>query len=247
MTCSDRRPLDNTPTSQIIRRHHNNRLGAVYSSLQGFWEARHRAVTAGGAGGAGGVRRDAYTFILFNHGVTTALSHDFSSTPAQLLNTVLGYHASGGTNFTDAITTAQRSLEANWSTERYRTVENCASIRSLRENISAPIIILLSDGECHIADETMQDLCRRSIALGYAPLEALIKTSLMQVSSRKPVSFHAVAFGPSTGQLRRMAQIASDVESRAPPDPVHPHAHVPSSYHEALDTVCSLNQADRTA
>ena len=117
MTCNDRRPLDNTPTTQAIRRTHNNRLGAVYSSLQGFWEARHRAVAAGAAAGA--ARRDAYTVILFSHEATTALSHDFNSTPAQLLNVVLGYRSSGGTNFTDAIAAAQRSMEAHWSTERY--------------------------------------------------------------------------------------------------------------------------------
>ncbi|KAH9918172.1 uncharacterized protein BXZ73DRAFT_53080 [Epithele typhae] len=198
MDGGDRRPLDNTPTTQLIRRTHNNRLGAVCSSLQGFWEARHNAVTAGGGAGA---RRDAYTVILFNQTSTTALSHDFTNVPSQLLNTVLGYHASGGTNFTDAIAMARRSMESHWSTER------------------SPIVIFLSDGECSIADNTMQDLCRRSIALG------------------KPLSFHAVSFGPSAGQLQRMAQIAHDVEITAPRDPLNPHAHVNSSYHEALDTV----------
>ena len=34
-----------------------------------------------------------------------------------------------------------------------------------------------------------------------------------------------------------MAQIARDVENGVPPDPLNPHARVPSSYHHALDTV----------
>ncbi|KAI0723140.1 hypothetical protein C8Q76DRAFT_671490 [Earliella scabrosa] len=200
MGCDDRRPLENTPTSQLIRRSHNNRLGAVYSALEGFWEARHHAVAAA-AGNAGAVRRDAYTVVLFESSVSTVIDHDFRSEPANLLNTVLRYGSTGGTNFTGAIQTAKSLVERHWSNER------------------TPVVIFLSDGECSIADETMQDLCRRSIALG------------------KPLSFHAVAFGPNTGTLRRMAQIARDVESRAPPDPLNPHAGVPSSYTEALDTI----------
>ena len=51
MSLSEPRPLNNTPTSQLIRRTHNNRLGAVSSSLQAFWEARHHAVAAAAAAG----------------------------------------------------------------------------------------------------------------------------------------------------------------------------------------------------
>ena len=119
MSLSEPRPLNNTPTSQLIRRTHNNRLGAVCSSLQAFWEARHHAVAAAAAAGGGGaVRRDAYTVVLFNHGVTTAINHDFRSSPADLLNAVLRHHADGGTNYTAAIAAARASMETNWSTER---------------------------------------------------------------------------------------------------------------------------------
>ncbi|EJF62764.1 hypothetical protein DICSQDRAFT_57253 [Dichomitus squalens LYAD-421 SS1] len=197
MSAGDRRPLDNTPTTQLIRRSHNNRLGAAYSSLHGFWEARHRAVAVNG----GNARRDAYSVILFDHSVTTVVTHDFNSSPTELLNAVLRYRTDGGTNFTLAIETARACMERHWSTER------------------VPVVIFLSDGECGIADETMQDLCRRSIALG------------------KPLSFHAVSFGPNSGIMQRMAQIARDVESGAPQDPLNPHAGVPSSYNQALDTV----------
>ncbi len=114
MSANDRHPLDNTPTTQLIRRGHNNRLGAVYSSLDGFWEARHRAVTVNG----GTARRDAYSVILFDHAIINAITHDFNSSPTELLNTVLRYGANGGTNFTLAIETVQSCLERYWSTER---------------------------------------------------------------------------------------------------------------------------------
>ena len=58
--------------------------------------------------------------------------------------------------------------------------------------------------------------------------------------SRRPLSFHAVSFGRDTASssLRRMAQIALDVQNTAPQDPLLPAAaSVPSSYTEALDTV----------
>ncbi|PIL36992.1 hypothetical protein GSI_00684 [Ganoderma sinense ZZ0214-1] len=114
MGINDRRPLDNTPTTQLIRGSHNNRLGAVYSSLHGFWEARHRAVMVNG----GTARRNAYSVILFDHTISTAITHDFTSTPTQLLDTVLRYQADGGTDFTLAIGMAQSCLERHWSTER---------------------------------------------------------------------------------------------------------------------------------
>ena len=55
----------------------------------------------------------------------------------------------------------------------------------------------------------------------------------------KPLSFHTVSFGPHNEVLRRMAQIAREVEATAPRDPLlPPDAHVESSYATALDSVC---------
>jgi hypothetical protein len=64
----------------------------------------------------------------------------------------------------------------------------------------------------------------------------------MPQNARRPLSFHAVSFGwdSSSSSLRRMAQIASDVQKNARQDPLLPsttQAGVPSSYSEALDTV----------
>ncbi|TCD67573.1 hypothetical protein EIP91_012270 [Steccherinum ochraceum] len=197
MGAYDRRPLANTPVTNRLVRSHDNRLGAVYSSLYAFWSARH--TSANPTGGAATHRRDAYSVILFDHTMATCINNDFASPPNDLLTRVMAYQAGGGTDYTTAIRHAQALMEANWSTER------------------SPVLIFLSDGECSIADETVRDLCNRAVALG------------------RPLSLQTVSFGPNNQILRRMAQIANDVESRAPQDPMHPM--VASSYAEALDSV----------
>jgi hypothetical protein len=60
------------------------------------------------------------------------------------------------------------------------------------------------------------------------------------VNNSKPLSFHSISFGPatSTNTLRRMAQIALEVQNSAPRDPLLPAtAMIDSSFAEALDTV----------
>ena len=115
MGSSDRRPLANSPASSRIVRHSNNRLGAVYSSLDSFWVARHAAVTGGQQAAA---RRDSYSVILFDHAIANGVINNFTSSPDQLLEAVLPYRAAGGTDFTAAIKHAQMVMEQNWSTER---------------------------------------------------------------------------------------------------------------------------------
>lgn len=83
-----------------------------------------------------------------------------------------------------------------------------------------PVVVFLSDGESSVSDHTMQSLGQAAVQLG------------------KHLSFHAVSFGPRNEVLRRMAQIARDVQNRAPRDPALPAtAYVESSYAEALDSV----------
>ncbi|KAG1848075.1 hypothetical protein DFJ58DRAFT_729977 [Suillus subalutaceus] len=199
MASGDKHPLPNTPASDRIVRRSNNRFGAVLSSLYSFWSARAAAI-----GGQQAARRDSYSVILFDHIVTNAFVNDFVSSPDQLLDAVLRYSADGGTNFTAAIMQAQSVMEQHWSTER------------------SPVIIFLSDGECNVADQTVQDLCRSAVRLG------------------KALSFHAVSFGldRASTSLRRMTQIALDIQNNAPRDPLAPAAAtVASSYTQALDTV----------
>lgn len=112
MGVQDRTPLRNTPVTNKIVRRHNDRLGAVYSSLYAFWSARHGALN----GTAN--RRDSYSVILFDHALSTPVSNDFTSTPDQLLDQVLQHESRGGTDYTMALQGAQSCMENNWSTER---------------------------------------------------------------------------------------------------------------------------------
>lgn len=117
MARGDRQPLPDAPATDRIREKANNRLGAVYSALYSFWSARHAAVTSGQQGS--GVRRDAYSIILFDTTTRNAVVNDFTSTPDQLLDIVLNDKASGDTNFTAALQAGQAIMTAKWSTERF--------------------------------------------------------------------------------------------------------------------------------
>ena len=113
MGSTDRRPLPNTPATARIRARSDNRYGAVLSSLHGFWTARAAAIANSNA-----ARQDAYSVVLFDHGVAAPIVNDFASSPDQLLGALLGFDTHGGTNFTLAIQQAQVIMEQNWSTER---------------------------------------------------------------------------------------------------------------------------------
>jgi hypothetical protein len=112
----DRRPLADAPLADLIRRHVDNRLGAVYSALYSFWSARHAAVTAGRREAS--ARRDAYSVVLFNGQAKGVLVNEFTRTPEQLLDTVLTEQPSYNTNFTEALGAACTIMEQNWDTER---------------------------------------------------------------------------------------------------------------------------------
>jgi hypothetical protein len=116
MTLTDRQPLADAPAADLIRRYADNRLGAVYSALYSFWSARNAVVTAGQQ--TTGARRDAYSLVLFDEGTKNVLVNDFTSTPDQLLASVLAERPAYGTNFTAALGAAGAVMEQNWSTER---------------------------------------------------------------------------------------------------------------------------------
>ena len=113
MRRQDRQPLPNTPVTPRIIARANNRYGAVLSSLHSFWIARAAVIA-----GSSAARRDAYSVILFDNGVVTPITNDFTSTPDQLLDALLGYGTGRGTNFTLSIQQAQTVMERNWSNER---------------------------------------------------------------------------------------------------------------------------------
>ena len=117
MNTRDRGPLADAPTTNRIRQTANNRLGAVYSALHGFWSARHAAVSVDQESGFG-ARRDAYSVILFDSKPTSILTNDFTSTPDQLLDAMLAHRTGRGTNFSEALRSGGVVMEQNWSNER---------------------------------------------------------------------------------------------------------------------------------
>jgi len=112
---NDRCPLPGARMTDLIQQSANNRLGAVYSALYGFWSsvAADRQTI--------GARRDAYSVILFDDATTHALTNDVTSTPDQLLGTILRHQIGGGTNFTAALQAGQKVMKQNWSAERFVT------------------------------------------------------------------------------------------------------------------------------
>ncbi|KAI0253465.1 hypothetical protein BJV78DRAFT_1153081 [Lactifluus subvellereus] len=95
-------------------------------------------------------------------------------------------------------------------------------ITSSPDELLTPVMIFLSDGECSVSDEAIQDVCHSAIQHG------------------KPLSFHAVSFGEddSAATLRRMAELALEAQNEAPHDPLLPTAaNIPSSFATALDSV----------
>ncbi|KAH8830110.1 hypothetical protein DL96DRAFT_1668099 [Flagelloscypha sp. PMI_526] len=195
MADRDRRPLQGTPVTAEITRVADNRLGAVYSSLFAFWSSRSAAINASGAPAQ--ARRDAYSVVFFDSGVSRSITNDFTSTPEELLQSLLQYTPRGWTNYNLAIQETTRVVRENWSTER------------------SPVVVFLSDGECDVDDQHVVE------------------------AWTKPLSFHTVAFGPSNAVLRRMAQLALDVQNSAPPDQtLQGGQNIPSSYTEALDSIC---------
>ena len=117
MSSTDLRPLQNTPSAALISRRHNNKLGAVYSSLYGFWASRRAAINAVGQDAAI-ARQDAYSVILFDDWPTTCISNNFDHSPDDLLNSILSYRT-GGTDFSGALAHAHSLMVQHWSNERY--------------------------------------------------------------------------------------------------------------------------------
>jgi hypothetical protein len=160
MTFKDRGPLPDTPVTGLISQQCNNRMGAVYSALHSFWMSRQNAL------GVGVPRRDAYSTIFFNHNVTIAQENDFRSSPNELLRMALQHLPGGGTDFASALRSTQVVMQRCWSTERCDLRLRSAPSLS-HATPRTPIIIFLSDGECSVTDQTVQDLARAAVDLGY--------------------------------------------------------------------------------
>ena len=111
MSHTDRTPIQATPMTARIAETHNNRLGAVYQSVFGFWSARQ--------GLGNGPRQDSYSVILFNRHVHHAVVDDTTSTAEDLLTSILRYTTGFGTNFASAIEAARVRMDAQWDNDRF--------------------------------------------------------------------------------------------------------------------------------
>ncbi|KEP50719.1 von willebrand factor type A domain protein [Rhizoctonia solani 123E] len=148
MTCGDHRPLANLPVTSRLVSQCNNRYGAVVSALYGFLKNREAAVTNAGLKS----RQDSYTFLMHDDKSEIRVQNDLTSTTEQLIERLIPhrYVGSGGNSFDLAITTAQQTIEKNWSADR------------------APMVVFLSDGECGLDRRKVEDLCKKCIQLGHA-------------------------------------------------------------------------------
>ncbi|KDQ16738.1 hypothetical protein BOTBODRAFT_106644 [Botryobasidium botryosum FD-172 SS1] len=144
MKRTDRAPLPGTPNSARISSNNNNRFGAVLSALDSFWISRDAATTSA----THAARKDAYTIILFDGQANIYVANDFTSSPDQLLDSILNKGQGRGTDFGVALQVAQSAMEDHWSSER------------------SPVLIFLSDGECRLDEVRVYDICRRAISLG---------------------------------------------------------------------------------
>jgi hypothetical protein len=160
MGLNDRRPLPNTPITARIAQRHNNRLGAVFSALHGFWSARQPANSAAGH------RRDAYTVILFDENVTASTTHDTASSPDQLLAKMLPHVPQWRTNFQSCLDSARDRMRKNWHNQRY--VKHRTAIHRSYQVTRTPVVVLLSDGEADVPDASLRRLCREAVTLGWA-------------------------------------------------------------------------------
>ncbi|KAI9462918.1 hypothetical protein BJY52DRAFT_1221931 [Lactarius psammicola] len=127
------------------------------------------------------------------------------------------------TSSPDELLTAALHYEADGGTDFSSALKRTQDVMTSHWSTErTPIVIFLSDGESYVRDEAIYDVCRGAVSQG------------------KPLSFHTVSFGEesSSSSLRRMAEIALEVQKNAPSDPLLPAAaNIPSAYTEALDTV----------
>ncbi|KAG9039495.1 hypothetical protein FS837_000976 [Tulasnella sp. UAMH 9824] len=180
MRNTDRLPLPHQPVAARIESRHNNRFGAVLSALYQFLQERYSS-------NGGDERRDAYSILVFNQLTEVNVQNDMASSIDQLLENALQASPSWGTNFSDALYSAERVMEESWSPER------------------APVVVFLSDGEGHLDEDIMRGLCDRAVVLGsplsfwsisFGPYSRVLREMAniaKDVASRAPRGSNAVA------------------------------------------------------
>ncbi|KAI0250892.1 hypothetical protein BJV78DRAFT_1361975 [Lactifluus subvellereus] len=224
MRTTDHKPLDDTPAAKRIRFWANNRLGAVYSALYSFWSARDVAVNAGNK--TVSTRRVGGASNMFLSPTAPARRRDSirrDAYSAILFNRITKeVLVNDSTSSPDELLTKLLREEARGQTDFSAALRAAEAV--MVRNWSAertPIMIFLSDGINDVSDEVIRDVCQSATRLG------------------KPLSFHAVSFGDGaqTSILRRMAQLALEIQNNARVPSVLGTDKIPSSFTTALDTV----------
>lgn len=112
----DHRPIQRTPVAARITSRHNNRYGAVVSSLYAFRVAHLAADHA---------RRDLTSIILFDSQPKVILRADNTKNAEELVDCLLeGHNRWGGTDYDLAIEEVKAVMESQWSPDRYQIVPN---------------------------------------------------------------------------------------------------------------------------
>ena len=165
MSQTDIRPLPDSAGVERIVQKANNRLGVVFSALYSFWVARQATLNSGSLSGGG--RRDAYSLIFFNHGSSTPIQNDSTSSPDELLTAALRFGADGDKNFTGALRRAHDIMNSHWSMERHgsRIDTTCDAPADMYHR--PPVVVFLSNGEGTVGEEAIYDICSSAVTQGY--------------------------------------------------------------------------------
>jgi len=192
MMSNDMRPLMNTPVEALLRNRHNNRLGAVYNAVHQFITVRKGAVQ-------GGECLDTISLILFNHSSEVIFANSNLGSFDNYLAMMLQHEPDGGTNFRVALDDAGRLLQQHHDPSKTN------------------VVLFLSDGECSIADRTVEKFCVNSKNLG------------------SPVFLFTILFSnsiSSRSSLERMAEIAASHH-----EPRASGSELKCGFYRALDEV----------
>jgi hypothetical protein len=236
MSFSDRAPLVDGPAAGRVRQCANNRLDAVYSALYSFWAARHTTITAEQqSSNRNHVSRRGYSFwsskpATATTSTTSTADRHTGGGRRDAYSVVLFSDTSKTVLANDFTSTPDELLDILLKEGADNGTNFVAGLRAsqivMQEHWSAersPVVIFLSDGECNTpTDIAIRNVCQSAKGLG------------------KPLSFHAVSFGEyfSTTSLRRMADVALEIQNSPAHDVLRPAAPtVPSSFTTALDTV----------
>ncbi|KAF8483069.1 hypothetical protein JB92DRAFT_3033310 [Gautieria morchelliformis] len=189
----------------------------------------NRIHTRGYTNRLGTVYSALYSFWRARHAALTALADRLGTLPRKDAYSVILFNSTADIAIANDFTASPDELLDSLLTHG-PVVGTCFDVALRRahrvlekywSNERSPVVIFLSDGECAVSDNSIYDLAQKSLALG------------------KALVFHSVSFGPNASSyyLRRMADIASEVQSRAPPDPLAAPGAGTCSYTEAIDTI----------